>query len=1000
MAVPVNFLTAEQSAQYGRYAGEPSTSQLAQYFFLDDADRVFLRPLRQAETQWGCAVQLGTVRFLGTFVDDPENIPANIGDYLAAQLGLAATPNLRAYVQTRVHWDHQRRIIAHYHYASFDAQPQHWRLTRWLYTRAWTAAERPSLLFDQTTAYLLDRKILLPGVTTLTRLVAQVRDRAQLRLWRRLAAVPDESQRNQLESWVQAIDPGRPTPLDQLRHPPTRISRTGFRQAAERLDLLQTVDPGRWDLHLLPTARLQALARFAATARAQTVERLTPERRVATLVAFATVFHQTAQDDFFELFDRFLSEHWSRATRQQAQSRLRTLRDLDAAAKICRDACTILLQEDTPDARIRDAIWATIPKATLQAAVATIAQVTQSAAASDEQQAVETLYPLFRPVMAWWREHLIWEATPTSQAVLERWNFVRAHWGETRSRWQTAPTTGLTAAWRAVVCDETGRIHPAAYTVWTVQAVWDALRRHDLYNPGSVRYGDPRAQLLHGPAWDAAKPHMLRTLGWAVDPAEALTPLAQALDAAYRQTAAHWADNPAVRLESGAIRPRVVLTPLDRLEESAALRTLRPRVDALLPAVALPELLLEVHQWTGFADAFTHVSEGGDRIQDLALSICAVLLTQACNIGWEPVVNPAVPALARDRLAWVAQNYIRAETLAAANATLVDYHGQLPLAQSWGSGDVASADGMRFVVPVRTLHAGSNPKYFGMGRGVTYYNFVSDQFSGFHALVVPGTLRDSLVVLEGLLEQTSSLHPHEIMTDTAGYSDIIFGLFGLLGYQFSPRLADVGEARFWRIAADGDYGVLNDLAHARIRWDLIQRHWEDMLRVAGSLKWGAVNATALIQTLHRGGRPTVLGRAIGELGRIYKTRYLLAYLDDAGYRRRILTQLNRGEARHSLARAAFYGKRGELHQAYREGQEDQLNALGLVVNAMVLWNTRYMGVAVDALREDGVSIDQEDLGRLSPLSHDHITMLGQYSFQVPESVAQGRLRPLMRLTRR
>jgi hypothetical protein len=214
----------------------------------------------------------------------------------------------------------------------------------------------------------------------------------------------------------------------------------------------------------LPTARIQALARFAATARAQTVERLTPERRVATLVAFATVFHQTVQDDFFELFDRFLSEHWSRATRQQAQSRLRTLRDLDVAAKICRDACTILLQEDTPDARIRDAIWATI------------AHVTQSAAASDEQQAVETLYPLLRPVMAWWREHLIWEATPTSQAVLERWNFVRAHWGETRSRWQTAPTTGLTAAWRAVVCDETGRIHPAAYTVWTVHIVWDAAK--------------------------------------------------------------------------------------------------------------------------------------------------------------------------------------------------------------------------------------------------------------------------------------------------------------------------------------------------------------------------------------------------------------------------------------------------------------------------------------------------------------------------------------------
>ncbi len=108
-----------------------------------------------------------------------------------------------------------------------------------------------------------------------------------------------------------------------------------------------------------------------------------------------------------------------------------------------------------------------------------------------------------------------------------------------------------------------------------------------------------------------------------------------------------------------------------------------------------------------------------------------------------------------------------------------------------------------------------------------------------------------------------------------------------------------------------------------------------MLRVAGSLKWGTVHATTLIRTLQHGGRPTVLGRAIGELGRIYKTRYLLAYLDDEGYRRRILTQLNRGEARHSLPPSEFYGKRGELHQAYREGQEDQLHALGLVVNAII-----------------------------------------------------------------
>jgi TnpA family transposase len=186
-----------------------------------------------------------------------------------------------------------------------------------------------------------------------------------------------------------------------------------------------------------------------------------------------------------------------------------------------------------------------------------------------------------------------------------------------------------------------------------------------------------------------------------------------------------------------------------------------------------------------------------------------VLLAEACNIGLEPLIRADVAALTRGRLSWVQQNYIRAETLAKANARLVDYQAQIPLARAWGGGEVASADGLRFVVPVRTLNAGPNSKYFGTGRGVTYYNFTSDQFTGFHAIVVPGTLRDSLLILEGLLEQQTGLRPHEVMSDTAGYSDLVFGLFWLLGYQFSPRLADLGESRFWRMDPKADYGALS-----------------------------------------------------------------------------------------------------------------------------------------------------------------------------------------------
>ena len=255
-------------------------------------------------------------------------------------------------------------------------------------------------------------------------------------------------------------------------------------------------------------------------------------------------------------------------------------------------------------------------------------------------------------------------------------------------------------------------------------------------------------------------------------------------------------------------------------------------------------------------------------------------------------------------------------------------------------------------------------------------------------------MRDSLYLLELVLGQETTIHPHEIMTDTAGYSDIIFGLFALLGYRFSPRLADIGSSRLWRFNAKADYGILNNLSKNKLREDLIVKYWGDMIRTAGSLKLGTINPTSLIKMLQRGGKPTMLGRATGEFGRIFKTMYQLSFWDDKDYRRRILTQLNRGESENGLKRILIYGKKGEIHEAHREGQEDQLNSLGLVTNAIILWNTIYMETALDAIRKGGYTVNPEDEKRLSPLGHDHINIVGHYSFDLPDEILNGKLRML------
>lgn len=432
---------------------------------------------------------------------------------------------------------------------------------------------------------------------------------------------------------------------------------------------------------------------------------------------------------------------------------------------------------------------------------------------------------------------------------------------------------------------------------------------------------------------------------------------------------------------------------------------LREMVARMIPRVDLPEVLLEVDTWTGYLGEFTHAgltgSATGSRMRDLSTSMAAVLVAQGCNLGFAPIVKPGHPALTRDRLSHVAQNYVRAETLAAANALLIYAQSKVGVAQLWGGGLLASVDGLRFVVPVRTLGAGPNPHYFGRGRGITWLNAINDQVAGIDGVVVTGTMRDSLHVLDVILGRDGGPPPQMIATDTASYSDIVFGMFRLLGYQFSPRLADLPDQRLWRLTLPGaprvDYGPMNAVARNNLSFAKISAQWPDMLRVAGSLHTGTVAGYELLRMLGRDGNPTPLGAAFAEYGRAAKTLHLLAMCDpnDETYRRTVHVQLTVQESRHRLARKIFHGLRGEIRERYRNGQEDQLAALGLVLNAVVLWNTHYVDAALQALRDQGYPVTDADAARLSPLIDAHLNVHGRYTFTQP--IDDG-LRPLRDVT--
>ena len=231
---------------------------------------------------------------------------------------------------------------------------------RWLYQRATQSAESPSLLFDLATARLVQRKILLPGVTSLVRLVASIRERATNRLFQTLSQLLNQAQRKQLEELLVVKDGERYSRLDRLRHPPSRVSAPAIVSALNRLVEVRSLGMGIIDMSRLPPNRLKVLARSAGAVRSQSIARMPDRRRIATMLAFVYLLEFTATDDILDLFDWLIGSILNKSKSDGEKERLRTLKDLDAAALRLTQASEVLLNLSNQDVDVRSLVFAII----------------------------------------------------------------------------------------------------------------------------------------------------------------------------------------------------------------------------------------------------------------------------------------------------------------------------------------------------------------------------------------------------------------------------------------------------------------------------------------------------------------------------------------------------------------------------------------------------------------------------------------------------------------
>jgi hypothetical protein len=247
-----------------------------------------------------------------------------------------------------------------------------------------------------------------------------------------------------------------------------------------------------------------------------------------------------------------------------------------------------------------------------------------------------------------------------------------------------------------------------------------------------------------------------------------------------------------------------------------------------------------------------------------------------------------------------------------------------------------------------------------------------------------------------LLYHESQLRIEEHYTDTAGFTDQVFALCHMLGFEFAPRIADLADKRIYVPGKPGDWPNLVPLIGGPLNLKLMEQQFDEVMRLTASIKQGTVTASLILRKLSAYPRQNSLAMGLREYGRLERTLFTLKWLRDPALRRRVTGGLNKGEARNALARTVFFHRLGEIRDRSYENQRYRASGLNLVIAAITLWNTVYLERAVTALRERG-AVNDTLLGHIAPLGWNHIGLTGDYNWHANKRVAKGGFRPLRRV---
>jgi TnpA family transposase len=203
----------------------------------------------------------------------------------------------------------------------------------------------------------------------------------------------------------------------------------------------------------------------------------------------------------------------------------------------------------------------------------------------------------------------------------------------------------------------------------------------------------------------------------------------------------------------------------------------------------------------------------------------------------------------------------------------------------------------------------------------------------------------------------------------------------MLGRRFCPRIKDVKHQHIYRIDATMDYGQLAHIvgrADRTIDPQTVVDHWDRMGQFYASLESGHTTASVALQRLVSCTAKNHFYRANRDLGRIFKTEFLLSYLSEPRLRARIRRGLLKVEQLHALARDIYYGRRGRINARELHEQMNSCSCLTLLLACVVYWQAKEISRVLKMGIPEGEDIDISLLEHVSPIEWENVILYGQY----------------------